>query len=165
MSLPDSFKAIRDTPYKIPLTPNEEDTCCSGKHKALKDLFIQQGYEARYRVGSFLWRSIDLPGEVSSVPHDDLSSHVWLEVLIDGEWITIDATWDVGLKNIFHVNEWDGKSNTEIAVKILEVFSPEKSAEIMDGENGDNFSDDSKTDKEFCRTFNEWLEEQRNKIF
>ncbi len=161
MSLLDSFQSIRDIPYKIPLTPNKEDTCCNGKHKKLKDLLIKQGFKVRYRVGSFLWSSLNLPSEVSNVPHDDLSSHVWLEVLIDGEWITIDATWDVGLKNIFHINEWDGKSNTEIAVKILEIFSPEKSAEIMDGENDDGLLSDLKINGKFYKAFNDWLERKR----
>lgn len=161
MSLPDSFQSIRDIPYKIPLTPNEEDTCCNGKHKKLKDLFAKQGFEARYRVGSFFWSSINLPREVSSVPHDDLSSHVWLEVLIDGEWVTVDAAWDIGLKNIFHVNEWDGKSDTEIAVKVLEIFSPEKSAEIMDGENNDDLLSDLKINGGFYKVFNEWLDKNR----
>jgi len=157
----DSFKTIRDLPYKIPLSSSEEDVCCNGKHRKLKDLLTKQGFEVRYRVGSFLWSSIDLPNEISNFPHDDLSSHVWLEVLIDSEWITIDATWDAGLKNIFHINEWDGKSNTEIAVKILEIFSPEKSAEIMNNENTPEASNDQKTEKEFCQAFNAWLEKNR----
>jgi len=82
-------------------------------------------------------------------------------VLIDGEWVTVDAAWDIGLKNIFHVNEWDGKSDTEIAVKVLEIFSPEKSAEIMDGENNDDLLSDLKINGGFYKVFNEWLDKNR----
>ena len=161
MDIIKAFQTVRDMPYRIPLALGEKDFCCSGKHKILKDLLIRQGFEVRYRVCSFLWSSIDLPSEVSDVPHDDLSSHVWLEVLIDGEWIVVDATWDSGLKNILHVNEWDGKSNTQPAVKPIEIFSPQKSADIMNNENDEDILNDLKINGEFYKAFNDWLEEQR----
>jgi hypothetical protein len=110
MNIIEEFKTVRDMPYRIPLALGEKDICCGGKHKILKDLFIEQGLDVRYRVCSFLWSSIDLPEKVSRVPHNDNSTHVWLEVFINNEWIITDATWDSDLKKIFHVNEWDGKS-------------------------------------------------------
>lgn len=161
MTIIEAFKTVRDMPYRIPLALGEKDVCCSGKHKILKDLFTKQGFEVRYRVCSFLWSSLDLPREASNVPHDDLSSHVWLEVLIDGEWIIVDATWDIGIKNIFHVNEWDGKSNTETAVKPLEIFTPQKSADIMNSENDEDILSDLKINGEFYKAFNGWLDKQR----
>ncbi len=151
-------------PYRIPLALGEKDVCCSGKHKLLKNLFEKQGLEVRYRVCTFLWSSIDLPGEVSKVPHHDLSSHVWLEVLIDGKWVIVDATWDIGVKNILHVNEWDGKSNTEPAVKPIKVFSPQKSTDIMNNESDEDTLNDLKINGEFYKAFNVWLEEQRISI-
>ncbi len=161
MDIIEAFKIVRDMPYRIPLALGEKDISCSGKHKILKDLFIEQGFEVRYRVCSFLWSSIDLSSEVLSVPHDDLSSHVWLEVSIDGEWVIVDATWDMGIKNIFHVNEWDGKSNTEMAVKPLEIFTLQKSADIMNNENDEDILNDLKINGEFYKAFNNWLAEQR----
>ena len=161
MTIIEAFKAVRDMPYKIPLTLGEKDVSCSGKHKILKDLFTEQGFEVRYQVCSFLWSSFDLPRDVSNVPHDDLSSHVWLEVLIDGKWVIVDATLDIGIKNIFHVNEWDGKSNTETAVKPLEIFTPQKSADIMNGENDEEILSDLKINGEFYKAFNGWLTENR----
>jgi len=161
MNVIKSFKTVRDLPYRIPLALGEKDVCCSGKHKILKDLLVKEGFKVRYRVCSFLWSSIDLPEKVLNISHDNNSTHVWLEVNINNEWIVVDATWDSGLKNIFHVNEWDGKSNTEIAVKPLEIFNPQKSADIMDNESDEEILSDLKTNWEFYKAFNDWLNEQR----
>lgn len=161
MNIIESFKSVRDLPYRIPLTLNEKDVCCSGKHKMLKDLLEEDGFEVRYRVCSFLWSSVELPKEVANVAHDNQSTHVYLEVLIDGEWVVVDATWDLGIKNIFYVNEWDGESNTEIAVRPLEIFSPQKSADIMNHMNDEQILDDLKVNGEFYKVFNNWLDEQR----
>lgn len=148
-------------PYRIPLTLRENDVCCSGKHKLLKRLLEKQGLEVRYRICTFLWSSINLPKKVSGVQHDDNSTHIWLESFINNEWIIVDATWDSSLKNIFYVNEWDGKSNTEPAVKPIEIFSPQKSADIMNIEDDEDILNDLKRNGEFYKAFNDWLEEQR----
>lgn len=147
--------------YRILLALGEKDVSCSGKHKLLKGLFEKQGLEVRYRVCTFLWSSIDLPEKVSSVQHNDNSTHVWLEVFIKDDWIVVDATWDSGLKNIFHVNKWDGKSNTQPAVKPIEIFSPQKSTDIMNNEDDEDILNDLKMNGEFYKAFNNWLEEQR----
>jgi hypothetical protein len=157
----EAFKTIRDMPYKIPLALDEKDVCCSGKHKMLKDLFAKKGLEARYRICSFLWSSIDLPEKVSRIPHNDNSTHVWLEVFINNKWVVVDATWDSGLKKIFHVNEWDGRSNTEPAVKPIEIFSPQKSEDIISGESDEDIVNDLEINGEFYKAFNGWLKEQR----
>jgi len=155
------FKTVRDMPYRIPLALGERDVCCGGKHKILQDLLSKEGFEVRYRVCSFLWSSMDLPDKISNISHDDMCTHVWLEVNIDNEWVVVDATWDIGLKNIFHINEWDGKSNTKIAVRPLEIFSLQKSAEIMGSENDEYILNDLKTNGEFYKALNDWFAEQR----
>jgi len=161
MNILKAFNNIRDIPYRIPLTLGEKDDCCSGKHKLLRDLLIKQGFEVRYRVCSFLWSSIDLPEKVSNVPHDDNSTHVYLEVLIDDKWTIVDATWDSGIKNILKVNKWNGKSNTKIAVEPTKIFSPQKSASIMHNEIEEDILNDLKINGEFYKAFNNWLNEQR----
>jgi len=164
MNIIEVFKTVRDIPYRIPLALGEKDECCNSKHKVLKDLLVKQGFECRYRMGSFLWGSFDLPDTVLSVHHDDLGSHVWLEILIEGKWVTVDATWDAGLKKIFHVNEWDGKSHTETAVKPLKIFTPQKSEKIMNNESEEGALSDLKINGEFYKAFNNWLEEQRASV-
>ncbi|MCX6739793.1 MAG: hypothetical protein NTZ49_01020 [Candidatus Parcubacteria bacterium] len=161
MDIKSVFKTVRNIPYRIPVVLGEKDDCCSGKNKALKDLLNKQGLEVRYRVCGFLWSTIDLPKKVSKIPHDDYSTHLYLEALINKKWVIIDATWDIGLKNIFHINKWDGKSNTEIAVKPIEIFSPQKSADIMNSENIEEMKKDRKVNGRFYEAFNNWLNEVR----
>lgn len=163
MTPTEAFKNIRDIPYRIPLALRDKDSCCNGKHKLLRNSLEKLGYEVRYRICTFLWSSMDLPAKLSAIPHNDNSTHVWLEILINNEWIIVDATWDCGIKKNFHINEWDGTTNTVPAVKPVEIFSPEKSAEIMTGQNDEEILKDLKINGEFYRAFNEWLEEKRNK--
>jgi len=161
MDIISDFQYVRDIPYRLPLGLSEEDFSCSAKHKILKERLAKKGHEARYRVCSFLWSSLGLPKEISSIPHDDYSTHLFLEVLIDEKWLTVDATWDIGLRNIFHINEWDGKSNTEIAVIAIKIFTPQESAEIMDGADEAEEIKELEANGEFYRAFNGWLEGNR----
>jgi len=156
-----NFYNVRDIPYRIPLSVGEEDHCCSGKSTLLKEQLEKLGYKVKFRVCSFKWSDMDLPEEVISVPHEDLSSHSYLEVLINGIWIIVDPTWDSGLKSIFTVNEWDGISNTEIAVKPIETFSTEKSSQIMANEDKQSIIADLQANGAFYQAFNDWLQQIR----
>ena len=155
------FNKIRDLPYKIPVSLKEEDFCCSGKAIFLKNVLEEQGYKIRYRVCSFSWTSINLPEKVFNIPHEDLSTHVYLEILIDNKWIIMDATWDSKLNKIFDINNWDNKTNNKIAVEPIETFTPEKSLDIMENIDEKEILDDLKINGEFYKAFNDWLEEIR----
>lgn len=48
-----------------------------------------------------------LPRHVMDVPHEDDSTHVYLEVFVDGKWINVDPTWDPQLRDILPIAEWD----------------------------------------------------------
>lgn len=162
MNLVAEFKKIRDIPYKIPLSLKEQDNCCSGKAEQLYKIFKQGGYEIRYRVCTFRLSDLNLPKEIQEIPHDDESSHIYLETKINGEWKIIDATRDKGLKGVFNINEWDGKSDTEIAVPVIECLSPEKSLEyIKQASTPETIISDLKVNGEFYKAFNEWLEKER----
>lgn len=104
-----TFGRVRDIPYAIPLSPSEPDRCCSGKAKSLKAWLDMRGYDSRYRVCEFRWSDIGLPPEVLAVPHADDSTHVYVEVLVDGRWTILDPTWDSGLASVLPVTEWDGR--------------------------------------------------------
>jgi len=155
------FNKIRDIPYRIPLKWGEEDNCCSGKSEKLFDLLTKEGYEVRYRVCVFLWESIKLPEELQKISHDKDCTHTFLEIKIDGEWKVLDSSWDKGLKNLFHVNEWDGKSDTQTAVKPIKILSPEKSLEIVNEQDEEVVTKDLEINGEFYKAFNEWLEKNR----
>ena len=158
------FVQIRDILYRVPLTSEEEDLCCTGKHKQLKKLLEDEGLQARWQVCTFKWSDIKLPLEVSSVPHEDDCTHAYLEVFINSSWKTVDATWDKGLSAIFPINEWDTISETPIAVPVLSIFSPEDSAEIIAKEDKEAVEADLKINGEFYKAFNYWLEETREHV-
>ncbi|MCK5629946.1 MAG: hypothetical protein KAI26_04985 [Nanoarchaeota archaeon] len=161
MDLISSFNSIRDIPYRIALKWGEEDNCCSGKHEKLFNLLTKQGYKVRYRVCVFLWSSLNLPQELEKIPHDDDCTHTYLEIYLDDTWKILDATWDSGLKNIFQINEWDGKSDTEIALEPIETFTPERSLEIVKNQNESLIKKDLKINGKFYKAFNGWLDENR----
>ena len=163
MNLIETFETIRDIPFRIPLNKSEEDNCCNGKVIRFKKILDKNRYESRYRVCEFYWSEVNLPKELLSIPHADLSTHVYLEIKIDGNWVNVDPTWDKGLKTILPVNEWDGKSNTAIAVKPTKIYDTEKSAEIMKDESNENLEKELKDSGEFFKALNEWLEVKRLK--
>ena len=161
MDLVSIFNSIRDIPYRIPLRWNEEDNCCSGKHEKLFKLLIKKDCKVRYRVCVFLWGELNLPPDLEKIPHDNDCTHTYLEINIGGDWKILDATWDKNLKRLFHINEWDGKSNTELAVKPIRIFSPEKSLEIVKNQNREIIEKDLKVNMKFYKGFNDWLEKNR----
>ncbi len=73
----------------------------------------------------------------------------------------MDVTWDMDLKGIFHINKWDGKSNTEIAVKPTKIFTPQKSLEIVNNQDEELINKDLEINREFYKGFNEWLDKNR----
>jgi len=164
MNITEEFKKVRDIPYRIPLAPGESDDCCSGKSNRLFGIFKKAGYDVRYRVCTFRWSDMKLPVELQQMSHEDECTHSYLEVKTGDEWVTVDATWDKGLKEAFDVNEWDGKSDTKVAVPIIECFSPEKSTEIMEKDASEEaVKEDLQKNGEFYKGFNDWLAEIRIK--
>ncbi len=164
MNITEEFKKIRDIPYRIPLVPEEPDNCCSGKSNRLFEIFKNIGYGVRYRVCTFRWNDMKLPAELQKIPHEDECTHSYLEVRIENKWVVVDATWDKGLKEIFYVNEWDGKSNTKVAVQAIECFSPKESAEIIQKDATEEaIKKDLQKNGEFYKAFNDWLAEIRIK--
>lgn len=152
------FEKIRDIPYRIPLSLEEVDECCTGKAKTFFEILNKAGYEVRYRICMFKWSDLNLPKEIQGIPHDDDCSHTYLEIKINGQWKIIDPTWDKGLKNIFHINEWDGKSDTEISLSANKILSPEESSEYLENIlKPEAIIRDLKTSGEFYKAFNEWL--------
>lgn len=155
------FESIRDIPYSIPLAYEEKDNCCTGKNKRLLNFLEGEGYKARWRVCSFRWSDIKLPDDVLSKPHDDESTHAYLEVNIGGKWVPVDATWDNSLAKIFSINEWDSISATEVAVPCIELFTPEQSSEIIESETKEVVEEDLSKNGEFYKALNDWLESVR----
>lgn len=157
------FYFVRDIPYKISTSLKEPDYSCSGKHEILFKLLKSLGLKVRYRICEFLWSSLNLPLKLQKTINEDKCTHTYLEINIKGKWKILDATWDIGLKKIFHINEWNGKSNTKIAVKPIKIFSPEKSKKMVGSETEELVRQDLKINREIYKGFNNWLENIRKK--
>lgn len=157
------FYLVRDIEFKIPLSFNEESRNCSGKHKKLLGMLRDKGFEVRYRVCSFRWSELGLPDWVLEIEHEDECLHVYLEVLIDGKWVVLDATWDKGLRELFEVNEWDGKSDTKVGVNVIRVYSALESEKIMSKASEEEFNKDIEKNGKFYEGINQvtgdWREE------
>jgi len=162
MKITDHFRHVRNIPYSIPINSDDEDRCCNGKTRQLKTLIENEGFEVRYRVCSFRWSSLNIPEHILDLQKDDIASHVYLEVLINRNWIKVDPTWDSGLMGIFQISEWDGKSDTALAVDPIEIYSVEKSAEIMSSCQPEDIAQHrADSDTGFETALNTWLEKNR----
>lgn len=162
-----NFKFIRDIPYRIPLDLYEPDHCCNGKHIALYTLLEKTGLKVRPRVCLSSWSDFDvLSKEIQAIPHEDEVAHLYLEVKIDGEWKTLDATLDKALEPVLPVNEWDGKNSTGICVKPTHIYSPQESLDSFYTELSDkDFKRDIKKNGQFYKAINDWFEDiRRGKI-
>ena len=69
------------------------------------------------------------------------------------------------MKNVFEVNNWDGKSNTKLAVKPLEIHKPQKNCKLSHNASKENFMKDISENGKFYKEFNNWLEKERSKHF
>lgn len=141
-SLIEAFREVRDIPYRIPLSPKEADECCTGKHKILMARFAALGISSRWRVCSFRWSDMALPETLLQIPHDEMCTHAYLEVELGEKWVRVDATWDAATRSVLPINDWDGVVDTPVAVPVIEVFSVEKSREIMQNENPEDMEKD-----------------------
>jgi len=155
------FEEVRDIPYNIPLKTSDRDDCCSGKHTLLLKELAKLGYNCRYKACKFEWSSLNLPKELLDLPHENESTHVFLEFKVNNLWKIVDATWDKPLSKILPVNSWDGESDTQIAVPVIDIFSTEKSHEIMTSDINST-EEDLRKNGIFYKRFNEYLESIRS---
>jgi hypothetical protein len=127
------FTFVRDIPFRLPLSVDDPDHTCVRKHIVLKTLLSSLGFKVRYAPCRFSWNSLNIPESLKQIPHEDVT-HVYLEVYNkeQARWMTVDATWDKGLASKLPVSEWDGRSDTTIAVKPIESLKPIESQEEFD---------------------------------
>jgi hypothetical protein len=116
---------------------------------------------ARYRVVQYKWSDLNLPENVLNIPHEDVSTHVYLEVYARDTWIDLDATWDPGLQSLFQVTEWNGEDSTPIAVPVIKTFDDVTSQKIMSTLDQDAWQEHMNINKPFYQAINECLEQTR----
>lgn len=157
------FYEIRNIPYHIALNDREENWQCETKHRMLAKELEKLGYKTRERIGLFRWSEVDIPQEIKDLPHDNESSHLFLEVIPpDGrDWVKADCTWNPELKEAgFPISEWDGASSTEIAFDCYDLIPVEKNQEYLDGIDYDK---DMKVNYQIYDAFNKYCDKSLRK--
>jgi len=152
------FYEIRDIPYHISVSDQEEYNDCEGKNKKLAKALEDLGYKVRFRVGLFYWNVVKLPKEILEIPHNEDCSHFFIEVTLPdkNEWVFVDATWNKELKNAgFIVAEWDGVNQTELAFECYEVLGSEDLRRYLENIN---YEKDLKTNGKFYEAINKYCD-------
>ncbi len=169
------FEKVRDIPYgtigsgsRDPLEVYRKNKgTCSGKHFLLRDLLLLLDMEVKdvvcFHYYSQMPHSIDYPPELVQLLEDNTGVpdyHNYVKVY-NGDWLTLDATFDCPLKDYFVVNEWNGKDNTELSVKPVESWEVED-PEIFKVDMLNKLPVEiQKGRKRFLQKFSEWLEKLR----
>jgi transglutaminase-like putative cysteine protease len=122
------FERVRDLAYEYPASRNPVEVLqrragsCSGKHYLLGELFRRQGLPVRHMMCTHRFNDSPLPfpGHMQDLlrKNEILDVHDYLQIAVDGEWIDIDATWPLGLRDfgLPATDDWDGKSPMVLTV-------------------------------------------------
>ena len=162
------FRFVRDIPYRIGLSRQEQDYCCATKATMLQKLLAGSGLQTRVMCCRFRWDETSFPPELLAQAPAPENGHSYVEVLIpeSNERVAVDPTWDRGLKTAgLPVAEWNGLNATVFAVKPSHVSSPQESASILAQINAlpDQAWDDLyQKSGTFFAAVNDWLHQQRS---
>ncbi len=157
-----AFLKERDTPFRIPLSSQETDNCCAGKHIRLREALESLGIPVRWRICWFRWSDISLPNYLQTVPHEDDCSHLYLEIKLNTDWVILDASWDPSLASILSVGIWSEPfSGTQVGVPAYKTLSPEESEEFMKACTPEATAEDLRKNGTFFKVLNDYLEKVR----
>jgi hypothetical protein len=122
------FERVRDLPYQYPASRDPLEVLrvgggsCSGKHYLLGALFRRLGLQVRHMLCTHRFNESPLPfpDEMQALlrKNEIVDVHDYVQILVDNDWVDVDATWDIGLRDFgFPVTEsWDGKSSMLLTV-------------------------------------------------
>ena len=122
------FEHVRDLHFHYPASRNPLDVLregsgsCSGKHYLLGELFRRQGLQVRNMLCKHRFNDSPLPFPEHMQElldkNEILDMHDYLQVCVDGEWIDVDATWPLALRDfgLPATDDWDGKSPMVLTV-------------------------------------------------
>ena len=141
------FERVRDIPYCYPASRdpvevlNRRAGSCSGKHYLLGELYRLLGLKVRNMICRHRFNESPLPFpdpmQAVLLKNEIVDLHDYLQIQVDGNWIEVDATWELGLRDFgFPVtDQWDGRSPMLLSVVVDEEFivegSPERTKEEM----------------------------------
>ena len=171
------FNKVRDIPYGNIDSRNPKDVylqqkgTCSGKHELLKGLYKSLGIPVKNYIilHSFNSLPVKYPKNIKDFLSKNMiiDPHNFLKIKIEEQWIIVDVTWDLPLKNLgFSVNEnWNGKIDCNISVvQGREIMKTENSI-LKKQELLSKFSVlEQKNRKQFLQLLTGWLEKERKKL-
>lgn len=104
------FERIRDIPYRLPEFSGDEAPQCAYKSYRLKQELENLGYEVTVCVAEMDWSKTLFPKPVIDLyPVHIVPTHMYLNILEDGVWRPLDASWDKNLGHAgFPIAEFDG---------------------------------------------------------
>lgn len=178
------FEHIRDIPYAIvaglghpiqgPARMSSQNRgYCEPKHILMYMMYQRLGIPVKYATYPFSWSAQDInyPWKLKKLAKRmPIGYHLACKAHINGEWVLVDATWDLPLKRLgFLVNEsWDGVSHTLNAVKPEQEIiheNEEKRVEYIRARGWGLLTEKEKVlSKRFYDELNKWLQEARNSL-
>jgi len=176
------FEHIRDIPYAIvaglghPIQGPakmlvQNRGYCEPKHILMYMMYQRLRIPVKYATYPFSWSAQDInyPWKLKKLANEmPIGYHLACKSHISGEWVLVDATWDLPLKRLgFPVNEsWDGESHTLNAVKPEEEIIHENDGERVEYARARGWRLLTEKEKVLSRRFydelNKWLQEARN---
>jgi hypothetical protein len=171
------FRRVRDIRYgtigsRDPLDVfRKHRGTCSGKHLLLAALFRSMGLVVKDMVVFHrfvnLPRNVEYPGrlwkllsEGDGVP----DYHNFIRVRQQEKWVTIDATFDEGLRECLVVNDWDGRTDTELSVASIRMWEVENPIEFKERKLGALSPGVRSRREEFLEAFSAWLDSLRRQV-
>jgi transglutaminase-like putative cysteine protease len=122
------FERVRDLPFRYPSPRDAREVLrlgagsCSGKHSLLGALFAHAGLSVRHMLCTHRFNDSPMafPEHMHGVlqKNEILDVHDYLQVCVDGEWLDVDATWPLALKDfgVPATEDWDGKTSMVLSV-------------------------------------------------
>lgn len=126
------FETVRDFLYQINWVSDSKkllgikEWYCASKHRLLKEVYDRLWYQTQLCFIPFSFDMIYLPDELKNWWYANRKwYHTFLQMMINNEWINIDATFNSELKEFYVVNEnWDWISSQKIICDYDEIYIP-----------------------------------------
>lgn len=122
------FERVRDLPYRYPASREPREVLqrgggsCSGKHYLLGALYRLAGLPVRHMMCTHRFNDSPVPFPdhmLAMLQKNEIADvHDYLQICVDGEWIDVDATWPLPLRDfgLPATDDWDGQSSMVLSV-------------------------------------------------
>lgn len=155
-----AFESVQAILYKCRFCPSENLDLslsyanCNQKRDLLKKVLDSYGFETQKLDAIFNWRDLPIPSDILDILRKSgtFQKHHLLEVKVEGAFLKLDPTWDLGLEpRGFPVTKsWEGDRDTR-QITEGEVFFYNPKLPII---SLPYFKEER---EEFARAFNIWL--------